>query len=311
MTNNFYRATFLSSALSSGVIAVLGKGPASPDEIRSELGIDFYPEGLESWLDLGVSLGELKKSSNGYSLRSGFAKQLANPMNDTWVAYFRARVEAFYNYILRTPVMLKEQKLFSVDESYAELFARSSRTVEPLLLEVVDDIVPRNAPCRMLEVGCGSGVYIRKACEVSPQLTAVGLEAQKGAADFARNNIKEWGFEDRVSIEHKDIRQYVSAEKFDLVTFHNLIYYFPLYEREDLLRHINGLLTDHGRLALTTITKGPDPAVQVMDLWASMTDGYGPLPNPEQLYKQLEAAGYRNIRVEKALRDFHIFQAGK
>ncbi len=38
----------------------------------------------------------------------------------------------------------------------------------------------------LLEVGCGSGIYIKRACELNPLLTAVGLEVQQSVADFTR-----------------------------------------------------------------------------------------------------------------------------
>jgi cyclopropane fatty-acyl-phospholipid synthase-like methyltransferase len=174
---------------------------------------------------------------------------------------------------------------------------------------LIEELIPRNAPCRLLEFGCVSGVYIRRACELNPQLTAVGLESQTGAVDFARRNIKEWGLDDRSVVHEADIRSYNSDESFDLATMHNLIYYFPLHEREALFKHVRGLLTDSGRLVLTTLTKGSDPSIRVMDLWAHMTEGYGSLPVPDSLRQQLINAGYRDVQAQKILGDFYTFTA--
>jgi hypothetical protein len=84
-------------------------------------------------VDLGVSIGELDKKNDGYSIKSAFSKKLLKPDNDTWKAFFQARVEIFYDYIIKTPAFLKENKKFDFSHSYGELFARSSRTVEPIL----------------------------------------------------------------------------------------------------------------------------------------------------------------------------------
>ncbi len=308
-TNHFYRATFLSAALSSGLLAELNKGPASADVIGSRLGIDSDIEALTAWLDLGTSLGELEKEGGAYRPKSGLAKRLSDPKNEAYAAYFRVRVDVFYDYILRTPGLLKDGKRLPAKDSYAELYAKSSRTVEPIIMELIEDLIPRNSPCRLLEVGCGSGVYIRRACELNPQLTAVGLESQTGAADFARRNIKEWGLDNRSVIQEADIRSFNSEESFDLATMHNLIYYFPFHEREALFTHVRGLLTDSGRLVMTTLTKGSDPSTQVMDLWAHMTEGYGSLPVPDRLWQQLIDAGYRDVQAQKILGDFYLFTA--
>jgi SAM-dependent methyltransferase len=309
-TKEFYRAGFISTAISEGIYDVLADGPASCKEIQETIGSNLNQEGLEAWLDLGVSLDELEKTNRKYSIKSAFSKELLKPTNDTWRAFLQARVEIFYEYVIKTPAFLKGKKQFKFSQSYGELFARSSRTVEPILFDVVDKIIPQNGSCRLLEVGCGSGVYIKRACDRNPHLTATGIELQKEVADFARENTIIWQIADRVTIETVDIRNYRDEEKFNIVTFHNLIYYFPVNERIDLLRHLGGFLYPGGRLILTTLCPQNDPSIQLMNLWSSMTDGCGPLPYPEQLSSQLEAAGFDKVQIEKLIPGFFLFKAG-
>jgi cyclopropane fatty-acyl-phospholipid synthase-like methyltransferase len=179
------------------------------------------------------------------------------------------------------------------------------------LLDVVDKIIPKSKSYRLLEVGCGSGIYIKRACELNPLLTAVGLEVQQSVVDFARENIKTWNFEDRVVIENTDIRKYECKSDFDLVTFYNLIYYFPVDNRIDLLKDLGKHLKPGGELILTSMCKGKDPSLNLMNLWTSMTDGYGPLPSPKQLHDQLKKAGYRKIKSEMLIPSFVSFRAIK
>ncbi len=42
-----------------------------------------------------------------------------------------------------------------------------------------------------------------------------------------------------------------------------------------------------------------------------MTDGYGPLPTPEQLHDHLEKVGYHNIKRGKLIPEFVLFRANK
>lgn len=135
--NEFYRAGFISSAISQGIYDVLSKGPACSRDILKSLGGGSDQQGLEAWLDFGVALGELAKRGGKYRIKSAFSKQLLDPANDTWKAFFQARVEIFYNYVINTPAFLKQNKKFDFSQSYGELFARSSRTVEPLLIESI------------------------------------------------------------------------------------------------------------------------------------------------------------------------------
>ncbi len=262
-------------------------------------------------LFLCVSLGELRKDSSGYSIKGKMSKGLIKPSNDTWRAYLQARAEIFYRYIVDTPSMLKKNERFEFSESYGELFARSSRTLEPVILEELDKLIPKNRQCRLLEVGCGSGIYIKQACDLNPQLTAVGLELQENVADFAEKNVKNWKLEDRVSIETADVRNYQSESVFDLVTFHNLIYYFPVSERIDLLQNLGRFLKPGGELVITSLCQGKDMSLHLMNLWTSMTEGCGALPSSEQILDQLDKAGYQKIKSETLIPSFVIFKASK
>ena len=310
-TKEFYRAGFVSTAISQGIYDVLFHGPASCKDIQKAIGSDFNPEGLEAWLDLGVSLGELAKSSAGYSIKGKLSKELLKTSNDTWKAFFQARVEIFYDYIIKTPALLKEKKKFDFSHAYGELFARSSKTVEPILVDVVDKIIPPDGECRLLEVGCGSGIYIKRACDRNPSLTATCLELQKRVADYARENTTIWHIGDRVKIEHVDIRHYRTGDKFDIVTFFNLIYYFPEKQRTDLLRKLADFLDTGGQLILATLCPANDPSVQLMNLWSSMTDGCGPLPDPVNLCHQIKDAGFVEVQFEPLIPAFYLFKAQK
>lgn len=305
----FYRAGFISTAFSEGIYDALSNGPVSLRDLQEAIGSDSNQEGLNAWLDLGVSLGELAKCSKGYSIKSAFSKELLKTKNDTWKAFLQARVEIFYNYIIKTPSFLKARKKFNFSQSYGELFARSSRTVEPILIDVVDKIIPQSGACYLLEVGCGSGVYIKRACDRNPSLTAKGLELQEKVADFARKNTAIWQIDDRVIIEAIDVQKYKSEEKYDIVTFYNLIYYFPLSERISVLKQLGSFLGPGGQLILTTLCPINDPSIQLMNLWSSMTEGCGPLPNPEQVLSQLKEAGFQRIQYEKLIPGFFLFTA--
>jgi cyclopropane fatty-acyl-phospholipid synthase-like methyltransferase len=309
--NEFYRAGFISTAISEGIYDVLSKGPASLKYIQRNFGTDVDQEGLKAWLDFGVAIGELDKRDEIYNIKKAFSKKLLKPSNDALKAFFQSRVEVFYDYIIKTPAHLKQNKKMNYSHSYGELLARASRTLESILIEVVDKVIPTDGRCSLLEVGCGSGIYIKRACDRNPILTVTGLELQKTVVDFARENVNAWQIEDRVNIEHIDVRQYQTDQQFDIVTFFNLIYYFPENERTDLLRNLRGLINTGGKLILTTLCPVNDPSVQLLNLWSSMTEGFGPLPYPDNICSQLKAAGFNQAQFEQLVPGFYLFKAQK
>jgi hypothetical protein len=48
-----------------------------------------------------------------------------------------------------------------------------------------------------------------------------------------------------------------------------------------------------------------------MNLWASMTNGCGPLPHPDHVVDQLKNAGFKTIEVERLIPAFYLFKAKK
>lgn len=307
-SNEFYRSCFVSAAIAEGVYGAFSDGRATVDHLCEELGGITNREGLLAWLEMGVQLGELKRSGEEYRIAGKLSRALLDPANDGYQAFLEEIVRHHYGYVMDTPAKLREQRWFPFDEEPGELVARSSRISEPFIFDAVDDVVPRQGAFDLLEVGCGSGTYIRHACSRNPDLRATGLELQEKVAKAARKNIRAWGFETRAVIEHCDVRKYESSRTFDLVTFHQNIYYFAKADRVALARRVLGLLKPGGRVLLTTVGRDGGPSMQAVSIWVSTTEGYGPLPDPDELCRQLQEAGYTDVR-KKRLVPFEGFWA--
>ena len=297
-SNEFYRACFISTALSRGIYDNFIEGKASFEHLCQKMDVSNR-EGLMAWLELGVSLGELKRVGNEFQIKGKTSRALLKSNNDAYKAFLQEVVNYHYVYVVDTPAMLRKHEWFPFDETPGELVARSSRISEPFIFEVVDAVVPRQGDFQLLEVGCGSGIYIQRACKRNPELRAVGLELQEKVADAARKNMKAWGLENRATIEYSDVRNYSSSQKFDLVTLHQNIYYFSVPERENLFRQLNDHLKPGGQVLLTTACQGGGPSVQGLNIWVATTTGYGPLPDPDQLCQQLKAAGFAEVKTKR------------
>jgi SAM-dependent methyltransferase len=295
-TREFYRASFVSTALSKGVYDHFIDGKASFELLCKKMAVSNR-EGLRAWLELGVSLGELKRVGDEYQIKGKISRALLESNTDAYRALLQEIVEYHYVYVVDTPAMLKKQEWFPFDEVPGELIARSSRVSEPFIFEAVDEAIPGHGDFRLLEVGCGSGIYIQRACTRNPELRAVGLELQAKVAAMARKNMEAWGLENRTAIEHCDVRNYATGQKFDLVTLHQNIYYFPVLERENLFRHLKEYLKPGGQALLTSVCQGGGPGMQALNLQVSTTEGLSPLPDPDQLCQQLKAAGLVEVKA--------------
>jgi SAM-dependent methyltransferase len=196
---------------------------------------------------------------------------------------------------------MKQGNRFTWSDTDGKLIARSSRVLEPFIFDTMDQWVPRTGECDLLEVGCGSGIYIRQACQLNPLLKAVGLEMQPEVAAFAGINIRDWRLDDRVTIETGNILNYQTGLKFDLITLHNNIYYFQEDTRVTLAHHLKSFLKPGGRLIITTGCRNGGIVMQVLNLWSVMTEGAGALPLPEELYAHLVQAGFHKIKMKNLM----------
>ena len=292
---SFYKLSYLAAAGEAGLLKRLEAGPATFESLA-----EFYAAGgqrreaLEAWLQFGIRLGLLRLGARGYAL-CGLAKKLAKPENDPVLAMVEEVVELHHKLITGTIPKIRGGELWSLSDQNGELIARSSRVLEAFQEEMIRKTFPERDPVRLLEVGCGSGVYLRYAAERNPSLTALGLELQTEVAEMARKNLRSWGLESRVKVERGDIREKVGDELFDIATLYNNIYYFPVEERVRLLEHIGSFLRPGGFLVLTTLCQGGSLGAEALNLWGAATRGAGRLPGEDELLKQLREAGYGSV----------------
>jgi 4-hydroxy-2,2'-bipyrrole-5-carbaldehyde O-methyltransferase len=307
LTPSYYRVCFLGTAAATGLLRRLSPGAASLDQLARELATPAARDGLQAWLDFGVSLGLLRRTRGGYTLHGRLSRTLADPAYDPMAALFEEIATLHHRWIAETPLRLREARPFSLDELQADLVARSSLTLAPFVREAVQDVVRVRGPVRLLEVGCGSGLHIRTAAERNPELRAIGVDIAPAAVALARDNIRAWGLEDRVQIEEADVRLRAPDGAFDLVTLHNNIYYFPVDRRTALLAHVRGFLRRGGRLLLTTAVRGGSPTTELLNLWGAMTAGCGRLPEREELAAQLRDAGFASVRPRRLIPGERIY----
>jgi hypothetical protein len=128
---------------------------------------------------MGVRLRLLSLGPRGYALRA-LARKLARSENDRVLAMVEEVVELRHKLITATIPKLRAGKLWSLTDQNGELIARSSRVLETFQAEIIRSTFPARGAPRLLEIGCGAGVYLRYSAERNPPLTALGGGASVG-----------------------------------------------------------------------------------------------------------------------------------
>jgi SAM-dependent methyltransferase len=308
---SFYKLSYVAAAGNAGLLNRLAIRPATLDSLA-----EFYTargqgrEALEAFLQMGLRLRLLRLGPRGYTLR-GLANSLAQPKNDPTLAMVEEVAGLHHKLISGTLPKLLRGELWSLADQDGELIARSSRVLEAFQAEIIERTIPTQGVLRLLEIGCGSGVYLRYAVGKNPSLSALGLEMQSAVAQVARKNIRSWGLEDRIKIEEGDLRTRNFSELFDVATLFNNIYYFPVEERVKLLERVRRMLKPGGFLLLTTCCQGGSLGVEALNLWSASTHGAGRLPAKDELVDQLQEAGYATVKATNLIPGdrFIAFQA--
>jgi SAM-dependent methyltransferase len=307
----FVRLHYLAVAVDLGLLEELRRGPATDGELGARLAIGNQTL-FVAFLRLGAALGELRCRAGRWSLRGRRSTALAVPAADT----MRAMVEEAVGYDAAVYAGLAAHLRGAPPGDYLRttgaVIARGSRLVEPVLAPLVRSLVAQRRPRRLLDVGCGTGVYLVHAAAASPQLTGLGIDLDAGVVDLARARLAEAGLAERFEVRHADVRSAeLPAASFDLVLLFQNVYYFATDERPDLLRRLRGLLAPGGALVLASLFAGRSLAAAHYDLLFRATAGCGPLPRRQELNRQLRDAGFTTTRLVQLmpLTSFHAIVA--
>jgi SAM-dependent methyltransferase len=292
MMEPLHRIAWLGAAARHGLLARLAAGPCSFEVLASEYAPDPRGhEALRAWLRHGCLLREIRLREAAYELRGSMAKGLADPAHARLAAYVEALNEIHHRGIYGVMDRLAAGESLTLADLDAPLVARVAQMLAPVLREVVDDHVPGRGEVALLELGCGAGPYLEHACARNPDLTAVGVDFDPEVAEVARVNLARRGFDDRVEVLAADLRTIELPRTFDVVTMFNLIYYFPVAERGEVIEAVARHVAPGGKLVITSSCHAGTIANNMLDVWFSAMPECGPLPEPDALVQHLSAAG--------------------
>lgn len=292
----FVRLQFFYAATQCGLLQML-RTPSSKQELARQLGITRV-DLLDSLLELGMALGELSCSNGVYRLRSDRSLALVDKDGDPLVAM----LEEFITYYGPIYQQLGERLRGAPSGDYlastASVVARSSRLLEPVVASFIHSFVKGNHPMRLLEIGCGSGVYMRYTAQCNPQLTGIAIDMQPPVVEQARVNLSTWGIADRFDVLVVNILQPPPelAGPFDVITLYNNIYYFASEQHVALFQSLCSRLREGGMLAMVSIFKSATVLASNFDLVLRSTHGCVPVPAVDEVIGELQQSGFDKVQ---------------
>ncbi|MBV8818818.1 MAG: class I SAM-dependent methyltransferase [Acidobacteriaceae bacterium] len=299
--HGFARLHFLCAADQVGLIAALEK-PATAVELAARIGVTDHGL-LESLLDVGVAVSELACRGGRYSLKGGRIRAMATRSGDALRAMVVEVADYHGSVYHHLPGRLAGRPRGRYVDRYDEVIARASMFMEPYITRFVEEVVRTNHARTLLEIGCGSGIYLRAAARASNSITGVGIDVSERAVELASRNLQNWGVADRFHVRHADIRvpDPELAGPYDIISLHNNIYYFGEDERADLFADLKRRLAPHGKIILVSLFKGKTISSADLDLVLRSTEGNSPLPERTELSAVLRDAGFTSLQLRRLL----------
>ncbi|MDO8689393.1 MAG: class I SAM-dependent methyltransferase [Dehalococcoidia bacterium] len=295
------RLHFLYAAIECGLLQALSR-PSSKEHLLERLDVRRL-ELLEALLDAGVSLKELSLDRGLYRIRGRISQALVTSQGDPLAALIQEHVYYHSSVYRHFAQRLKGGPLGDYLEETGTMVARSSRVLEPMVASFARRMVRSVGPLRLLEIGCGSGVYLRQAFTANREISGVAIDMRKEVVDEAIQNLTEWGIGDRFRVLVGDIR-HPSAEldgPFDVITLYNNIYYFDPAGYASLFGSLRSRLAKGGTLGIVSMMKGKSLTSLQFDIVLRSTTGCARLPTVSELCAILREAGFAHVASEKLM----------
>lgn len=294
--NSWLRLEFLGVASRVGIADALDR-PRTLEQVADVAHITDVGL-LEAFLQLGVALGEVRFGRDRYEIGGRRLRAVAGESVD-----LRGLVEEVVTYDSPIYTSVGEHLRGLPPRDYldgvGDVIAQSSRIAEPVLAPAIRFVTSSVAPRRVLDVGCGSGVYLGHVLDVALDATAVGIDPDEQAISTARDVLAvpiAAGRCELHAIGVDELSRQSPHGRFDLVLLLNNIYYWPPDERADILSRLRALAPD-GTVVVATATASAQAFNRHLDLVLRVTKGSWRLPTAAELDGVLRSAGFANVEL--------------
>lgn len=300
-SRSLVRTLFLASAARSDLLPYL-RTERSLGELVERTGCR-RPDRLRAWLGVGADLGELHRDGDRYRVVGIRGRALADG-DGLLTTHYRSMLEYQIGPYAELHELLADEpgQGRSDLDRYADDIAQVSLAAAPFVSSMVRSTVAELRPARILDVGCGTGIYTKVALESDASTHVDGIDLAEDVIRDARRDLAQTGLSARAQLHAGDVRQWLPASgaRFELVMLLNNIYYFDRTRRQELYRQLGASLVEGGQLLVVTMTAPGSVAAAHLHFMLCCQEGTASLPERAELVSDLAAAGY-HVMEERTL----------
>jgi len=179
---NVIRYHFLYAAVESCLLDAL-KIPCSRDDLINTLGVKNL-DILDAFLKVGISIKELNCKNDLYGIRGKRSQAMVGAHGDTLSAVIQANVTYYNNSYRYAAARMKGADLGDDLKRAGDIIARFSKLPDPLIKTFLQDIVPQGHGLQVLDIGCGSGLLLKRMIHINPDLSGLGISDRMPGSSF-------------------------------------------------------------------------------------------------------------------------------
>jgi SAM-dependent methyltransferase len=298
-SRSFVRSQFLAAAVRVDLLPFL-RTPRTLDEIAAHLE-SRRPDRLAGFLAVGTELGELRDRDGRFAVRGRRARAIADG-DELLTAHYRSMLDYQTSPYADLAALLGGDPGTGLSdlEEHATVIADVSLAAAPFVAPFLERVVVERHPRRVLDVGCGTGVYTQTLLESDPHVLVDGIDLAADVIDACRLRVSGTVGAERAELGVGDARTWAPPDdrRYDVITLNNNIYYFDPHERVALYERLGSLLTDGGELVIVTMLWPGSIASAHLHFMLIAQAGAAALPALADLQRDLAAAGFATVEVD-------------
>jgi SAM-dependent methyltransferase len=294
------RSAIVAAALDHGVLEELVSGTAATiDELASKLSLDSRALALA--LDVLVAHGLAERRGNAFAAPADLVESISRGPGGA------AQLSGLWRHAGRfletgEPFVRMDAAPADREAAYKNVVGGLGRMFEPAARQLASWVLERTKPpARLLDVGCGSGVWSLSIARAVPNARVTGLDLPSVLTVF-EEKARELGLEGRIARIPGDMHAVEIPERsFDLAVIANVLRLEQPASAATLVRRVSGALDAGGALivvdALGGGTREKEIGRTVYAYHLGMRTSGGRVHPPDEVKGWLRDAGLSSIEA--------------